>query len=74
MQIYQEFGSHGHHHRPVRFQEGAPRCTPAACRFRFVTIPFQYILDRIRCDDVTEIGEYALDSVVAPFGVFPRNA
>ncbi len=30
------------------------------------TGPFQYILDRVRCNDVTEIGQRTLDSVVAP--------
>ena len=36
-------------------------------------MPFQYILHCVRCNDVTEIVEYALDSVVTPGGVLPRH-
>lgn len=32
-----------------------------------------HVLDRIRCDDVTEIGGCALYSVVAPEYVLPRH-
>ena len=37
-------------------------------------MPFQDILDRVRRNDVTEIGECALDSVIAPGDILPRHA
>ena len=37
-------------------------------------VPFQDILDRVRCDDMTEIGESTLYSVVTPGGILPRHA
>ena len=36
-------------------------------------MPFQYILHRVRCNDVTGIGERSLDSVVAPGDILPRH-
>ncbi len=38
------------------------------------SMPFQYILHRVRCNDVSEIGECALDSVVTPGDILPRHA
>ncbi len=55
----------GGHDVPMRFQESLPRGAFRSLRRGFDTMPFQYILDRVRCDDVTEIGQRALDSVVA---------
>ena len=37
-------------------------------------MPFQDILDRVRCNDVTEIGERTLDSIVTPGSILPRHA
>ncbi len=38
----------------------------------FYAMPFQYILDCVRCNNMAEIGECALDSVVAPGDILPR--
>ena len=37
-------------------------------------MPFQDILDRVRCNDVNEIAESAFDSIVAPGDILPRHA
>lgn len=42
-------------------------------RCRVYTMSLHHVLDRIRCDDVTEIGGCALYSVVAPEYVLPRH-
>jgi len=34
---------------------------------------FQYVFDRVRCNHVAEIGECALDSVVAPGDILARH-
>ena len=56
----------GGHHVPMGFQERHLRGALLALWRRFYAMPFQDILDRIRCNDVTEIGECALDPIVAP--------
>ena len=45
-----------------------------ALRRGFYAMPFQYILDCVRCNDVAEIGERALDSIIAPGDILPRHA
>ncbi len=58
----------------MRFQERRPRSALLPLRHGFYAMPFQDILNRVRCNDVTEIGECALDSVVAPGDILPRHA
>ena len=64
----------GGYHLPVRLQESRPRSAFFSVRRRFDAMPFQYVLDRVRCNDVPKIGECALDSVVALGVIFPRHA
>ena len=37
-------------------------------------MPFKYVLDRIWCNDVTQISECALDSVIAPGDILHSHA
>jgi len=64
----------GGHHAPVRLQERRPRGAFLSLWRGFYAMPFQDILDRVRRNDVTEIGECALDSVIAPRDILPRHA
>ena len=64
----------GGHYVPVRFQEGRPRGAFLSLRCRFYAVPFQYILDRVRCNDVADISQRALYSVATPGGILPRHA
>jgi len=64
----------GGHHVPVRFQERRPRGAFLSLRCRFYAVPFQYILDRVRRNDVADISQRALYSVGTPGGILPRHA
>jgi hypothetical protein len=64
----------GNHHLLMRFQKRPPRSAFLPIRCQFYAMPFQDILDRVRCNDVTEISESALDSVITPRGILARHA
>ena len=64
----------GNHHLPMSLQEILPGGVLLPLRCRINAVPFQYILYRVRSNDVTEIGESALNSVVAPGSILPRQA
>jgi succinyl-diaminopimelate desuccinylase len=57
-----------------RFQESRPRGALLTLRRGFYAMPFQYILDRVRCNDVAEIGVRALDSVSQGHVAYPHLA
>ena len=53
----------------MRFQERLPRGALLSLWRRFCAMPFQYILDRVRCNSVANIGQCTLYSIITPGGV-----
>jgi len=58
----------------MRFQERFPGGAFLPLRRGFYAVPFQYIFDRVWCNDVADISQCALYSVVTPGGILPRHA
>jgi len=59
---------------PVGFDEGLPRCLSFAIRCWFDTVLLEDIADRLVGDVVAQVGQGALDAIVAPRRIFPCDA